>query len=212
LYFCESGSSQIRKITLDGIIHHVAGNGGGFAGDGGPAANAQFAFPQGIAFDSKGNLYIADQSNNRVRKIDTKGNISTVAGNGTPGFAGDGGPAISASLTFPTGVAIDGSGNLYIADSINNCVRKVTPAGMISTVAGVSFSGISAKALKVFSTREGDTNFKWMVEVFTAVAVVNRPLVVDEPPEFNQLPNMEVEESIHEYRSFGEFSGNRQSA
>ncbi|SPE30972.1 putative NHL repeat containing protein [Candidatus Sulfopaludibacter sp. SbA3] len=141
LYFCED--SDIRKITPDGIIHHVAGNGFGFAGDGGPAATAKFAYPQNIAFDSKGNLYIADQSNNRIRKIDTKGNITTVAGGGPSGNPGDGGPATSASLIFPAGVVVDSAGNLYIAESEGNRVRKVSSTGIITTVAGTGMEKFS---------------------------------------------------------------------
>ena len=139
LYFAEAGDCQIRRITKAGIVHHVAGmlsRGCGFSGDGGSAANAQLYFPQGIAFDGSGNLYVADQSNNRVRKIDVSGDISTVGGNGIGGNSGDGGLAILAELTFPTGVAVDVGGNLYIAASINNVIRKVTPSGTISTVAG----------------------------------------------------------------------------
>jgi trimeric autotransporter adhesin len=126
----------IRKVTPDGIIHLVAGgNGVGFSGDGGLATKAQLGGATGIAFDGKGNLYFADNSNNRVRKIDPNGIISTVAGNGQFGFSGDGGPAISASISFPSTVAVDATGNLYIVD-YSRCVRKVTPTGTITTVAG----------------------------------------------------------------------------
>ena len=121
------------------VINTIAGNGSqGYAGDGGPASAAQFSSPGGIAVDSSGNLYIADSNNNRVRKI-SGGTITTVAGNGTAGFSGDAGPATSAELSAPSGLALDTAGNLYIADYGNQRIRKV-PTGVINgaiiTVAG----------------------------------------------------------------------------
>jgi sugar lactone lactonase YvrE len=113
-------------VSTSGTITTVAGNGTpGFSGDGGPATNASLFNPSGVAVDAAGNLYIADTTNSRVRKVSTSGTITTVAGNGTPGFSGDGGPATNASLVYPSGVAVDAAGNLYIADSQNNRVRKV---------------------------------------------------------------------------------------
>ncbi|MHB8514405.1 MAG: NHL repeat-containing protein [Dehalococcoidia bacterium] len=118
-----------------GTIATFAGNGtAAFSGDGGPATSASLYLPSGVAVDSAGNLYIADQYNCRVRKV-AGGIISTVAGNGACAYGGDGGPATSASLNQPYGVAVDSAGNLYIADTINCRVRKVA-AGIISTVAG----------------------------------------------------------------------------
>ena len=112
----------------------MAGNGTpGFGGDGGPAISAQLA-PTAVAVDSAGNLYIADTDNYRVRKV-SNGVITTVAGNGAWGFSGDNGPATSAQLAGPPGVAVDAAGNLYIADSDNYRVRKVA-GGVITTVAG----------------------------------------------------------------------------
>jgi len=124
--------------VLANIITTVAGNGArGPAGDGGAATSAQLNNPYGIAFDSSGNLYIADLDNQRIRKVDPSGNITTVAGNGTRGPAGDGGAATSAQLNNPTNIALDSSGNLYIADEQNNRVRKVDAStGNISTFAG----------------------------------------------------------------------------
>lgn len=120
-----------------GSITTVAGNGlEGFAGDGGPAISAQVNNPEGIAADPLGNLYIADTQNHRIRKVTPDGLITTVAGNGTNGYGGDGGPAVLAQLYSPTGVAVDPLGNLYIADFNNHRVRKVAPDGLISTVAG----------------------------------------------------------------------------
>src|SRR6202043_538786 len=113
-----------------GVITTVAGNGtAGFAGDGGAATSAQLKGPTGIAVDSTGNLYIADQANNRVRKVAAAtGVITTVAGNGTAGFSGDGAAATSAELYSPTDLTFDSTGNLYISDNANNRIRKVTIA------------------------------------------------------------------------------------
>ncbi|SPE25348.1 NHL repeat containing protein (fragment) [Candidatus Sulfopaludibacter sp. SbA3] len=156
VYFNDTGGA-IRKVTPDGIVHAVAGavSSNGFSGDGGLASKALLSGPSGIAFDSSGNLYFADLNNNRVRKIDTKGIISTVAGNGQIGgqigFIGDGGPALSASFYFPSGTAVDAFGNLYIADQYNYSIRRVTPDGIITTVAGShdpSFSGDGGPATR----------------------------------------------------------------
>ena len=138
--------SVVHKVSTSGIITTVAGNGNaGFSGDGGPAISAQLANPPGgVAVDASGNLYIADANNNRVRKVSTSGIITTVAGNGASGFAGDGGQATSAQLSQPQGVAVDSSGNLYIADSNNNRVRKVSVStGVITTLAGNGAGGQS---------------------------------------------------------------------
>jgi uncharacterized protein (TIGR03437 family) len=117
-------------------IGTFAGNSGaGYAGDGGSATAAQMTSPNNIAIDSSGNVYIADTGNNVVRKVSV-GNISTVAGNNTSGYSGDGGPATSAALSRPAGVAVDSSGNLYIADAANSVIRKVSTSGTITTVAG----------------------------------------------------------------------------
>ena len=134
LYIADFGDSRIRKVS-NAVITTVAGNATpGFGGDNGPATSAQLANPYGLAIDPAGNLYIADSSNNLIRKV-SNGVITTVAGNGTPGFSGDNGPAISAQLASPAGVAVDSAGNLYIADTLNNLIRKVS-GGVIATVAG----------------------------------------------------------------------------
>ncbi|MBV8632642.1 MAG: Ig-like domain repeat protein [Silvibacterium sp.] len=123
------------------IISRVAGNGtAGFSGDG-LAIEAQLNTPFSIAFDQFGNIFIADAYNHRIRKVDTSGNLTTVAGNGTAGFSGDGGPATSASLNYPFGLAVDSAGNLYIADTLNNRVRIVTPGGTINTLLGDGTTG-----------------------------------------------------------------------
>jgi len=144
LYIADTDNSRIRKVTPSGTISTVAGNGTeGYSGDDGPATSAELASPYGIAVDTDGNLYVTDTWNNRIRKVTPSGTISTVAGNGTEGYGGDGGPATSAQLSGPRGVAVDAGGNLYIADTDNNRIRKVTPSGTISTVAGNGIEGYS---------------------------------------------------------------------
>ncbi|MGE7271105.1 fibronectin type III domain-containing protein [Brevibacillus panacihumi] len=144
LYIVDNANNRIRKVDTSGQISTVAGMGtSGYSGDGGPATSAQLNYPNGVTVDSNGNLYIADSSNHRIRKVDTSGTISTVAGNGNLGYSGDGGPATWYTLNGPTGVAVDGSGNLYIADNSNNRIRKVDVSGMISTIAGTGKDGYS---------------------------------------------------------------------
>ena len=137
LYIADRNNHRIRKVDTRGIITTVAGNGtAGFSGDGGKATQAQLNLPSGVAVDDKGNIYISDRSNNRVRVVDNKGTITTFAGNGGDGYKGDLGPATQAQLSKPFGLALDKKGNLYIADRENNRVRKVNPQGIITTVAG----------------------------------------------------------------------------
>jgi len=122
------------KLDAKGILTRVAGSGKyGYSGDGGPATRAQLAWPGGLALDGSGNLFIADNANHRIRKVSPEGIISTVAGS-TAGNSGDGGPATSAQLNWPTGVAVDAPGNLYIADAANGRIRKVSSNGTISTL------------------------------------------------------------------------------
>jgi hypothetical protein len=123
-------STRIRKVDAAGIISTVAGNGtSGYSGDGGPAIEARLSNPANLTVDTSGNILFADTYTNRIRKVGTNGIISSIAGNGSPGYSGDGGPATNASLTFPSAVAVDPSGNLFIADWYNNRVRKVAFAG-----------------------------------------------------------------------------------
>lgn len=136
LYIADSGNQRIRRVSTDGTITTVAGNGAGaFSGDGGAALKASFSGPLGIAVDARGNIFVADSQNCRVRKI-SGGIVSTVAGNGAYGFSGDGSSAMSAMLSYPTSVAMDSAGNLYIADAFNHRVRAVAPNGIITTIAG----------------------------------------------------------------------------
>jgi sugar lactone lactonase YvrE len=135
---------QIRQVGTNGTITTVAGYGlPGYSGDGGAATSASLNYPAGAAVDASGNLFIADFYNDRIRKVDANGIITTVAGNGTQGYSGDGGPATSASLNYPEGVSVDEIGNLFIADAGNNRVRKVDAKGVITTVAGNGTYGYS---------------------------------------------------------------------
>lgn len=146
LCFWFAGATVYAQIALpsSGDIGTVAGDGNpGYSGDGAAATSAELYYPKGVAVDSSGNVYIADRYNHVVRKVTAStGYISTVAGNGTAGYSGDGGPATSAELITPRAVAVDGSGNIYIADDNSNVVRKVTAStGYISTVAGTGAYG-----------------------------------------------------------------------
>jgi sugar lactone lactonase YvrE len=136
VYVADQYCPCVRKVSAAGLVTTFAGvpKRGGFSGDGGPATLAQLKMPTGVAVDRDGNVFIADGLNNRVRKVSPQGTITTVAGGG--GTLGDGGPATSARLNVPEGVAVDAKGNLYIADLGHNRVRKVSPGGTITTVAG----------------------------------------------------------------------------
>jgi trimeric autotransporter adhesin len=145
LYYSECGNSLVRMVDASGNIVTVAGSStsGGYNGDNIPATSADLNTPVGIAFDSAGNLYIADFNNERVRKVDNQGNITTVAGNGTAGYNGDSIAATDAELSDPSGVAFDQAGNMYITDQSNQRVRKVDKNGYITTVAGTGSVGYS---------------------------------------------------------------------
>jgi sugar lactone lactonase YvrE len=145
LYIADGGNHRIRRVdSVTGIITTAAGSGSfGFSGDGGPATDAQLA-PSDIAVDASGNLFIADANNNRIRRVDgATGVITTVAGTGTAGHSGDGGPATSASLFSPRGVAVDAAGNLFFAVASNRIRRVDAATGIITTVAGSGASGFS---------------------------------------------------------------------
>jgi len=166
LYLGFTSAQRIRKVAAaTGIITTIAGSApfeiirglqpgagaGGYSGDGGPATQELLNNPQHLALDAAGNLYVSEVFNHRVRKIDGNGTITTVAGSGPIGaangsFAGDGGPATAARLNSPQGIAFDAAGNLYIAESVNRRVRKVSPAGIISTVAGGGTAAVTEGA------------------------------------------------------------------
>jgi len=148
LFIADSANHVVRKVDSSGIIHTVAGNkalGVRYGGDGGPALNAQLYDPEGIAVDSKGNLFIADTYHSAIRKVDAQGTITTVAGlspaapgyrDSVCGYSGDGGRAVTASLALPLGIAVNDAGELFIADSENDVIRKVDSTGRIFTLTG----------------------------------------------------------------------------
>ena len=167
LYF--SQGATVRKVNTAGIISTVAGSGNiAYAGDGGPALNAGLN-SSSVAVDGAGNVYIADSLNSRIRKVDTSGIITTVAGNGTPGFSGDGGLASRASLYLPQGLAADSAGNLYFAD--NSRIRKVDTSGIITTVAGNGSPIGLGEGVPAISTG--------MVPVWAAVDSIGNVYLVD---------------------------------
>jgi hypothetical protein len=155
LFIADTVNNVIREVTPNGIIHTIAGDpadakkygrggplGGGYSGDGGPAADALLQHPQGLSVDSKGDLFIADTGNSVIREITPDGIIKTVAGEaGKFGSSGNGGQATSAELNAPTDVAVDAAGDLYIADTGNNALREVSSSGVISTLAGGNGEG-----------------------------------------------------------------------
>jgi uncharacterized protein (TIGR03437 family) len=157
LYISDSGNHVIRKVS-NGVIVTVAGTGTpGFGGDDGPATSAELWYPNGVAVDSAGSLFIADSANNRIRKV-SNGAIVTVAGNGAYGFSGDGGPATGASLV-PEGVAVDSAGNVYVADSVNDRIRILTPTGSPcaysvspTTLQAASAGGITTVGIQTAAT------------------------------------------------------------
>jgi sugar lactone lactonase YvrE len=143
IYIADTGNSVIRRVDSSGKIMTIAGNGAqGYSGDGAPATSAALYKPYRVVADRAGNVYIADFYNNRIRKVDTSGTITTVAGTGAQGYNGDGIPATSAELSLPSAVAVDAAGNIYIADTWNNRIRKIDTSGMINTIAGTGFAGV----------------------------------------------------------------------
>lgn len=150
LYVTDLNNANVRKINTSGIITTVAGvyhyswygfMNGWYNGDGIAATAAFLNHPSGVMTDGSGNIYIADKSNDRLRKVNTSGTISTLAGMGNPGYSGDGGAATAAQLLWPKAMCFDHSGNLYVADQANHCIRKITPAGIITTICGIIHFG-----------------------------------------------------------------------
>ena len=150
IFISDSGSSKIRKIDRDQNVTTFAGT-GEFRdfGDGGPAFLAGIRSPGGLTFNSDGELYIAEETSHRIRKINKEGIILHVAGTGLAGYGGDGGPAIHAQLKSPYRMVFDKEGNLYFSDRDNNRIRKIDPQGIISTVAGNSNVGWLQDGLEV---------------------------------------------------------------
>ena len=151
VYVVDTKNRRIRMITPGGIMKTIAGNGQSFfSGDGGPAISADLDHPSSAKFDSAGSMYVADSHNQRIRKIAADGTISTIAGNGTAGYSGDNGNALDAALNGPSDVAVDSSGRVYIADTLNNCIRLIGANGVISTFAGngrLGYSGDNGPAV-----------------------------------------------------------------
>jgi sugar lactone lactonase YvrE len=219
LYVPQCGPAAIRKIDTSGTITTVAGNGtDGFSGDGGPATAAQLNCPSGVVIDNTGDLFIADYNNDRIREVNASGVITTIAGNGTSGFSGDGGPALTAEVNIPNDVDLDSAGNLYIADSGNNRVRKIDTTGIITTVVGglnnAGSAGINAPSALAFDLKDNlyfsDSGNNAIREVFPAGALVfpATPVGTSAPPLTVTLSNIgNVPVTIASQASFG-LSGN----
>ncbi|MDP9438283.1 MAG: hypothetical protein M3P49_06020 [Actinomycetota bacterium] len=136
-FIADAENNRVRKLAPDGTVSTIAGTGRrGFSGDGGPAAKAKLNRPSSVVVAADGTVYFADTGNHRVRKVDPSGLLTTVTGDGTQGFAGDGGPAAQARLSSPSGVALDAAGVLYVSDTANNRIRRIGIDGIITTVAG----------------------------------------------------------------------------
>ncbi len=145
VYIADSFNDRIRTVTRDGIIHTAAGNGQfRTSGDGGPAVSAALFLPTGVTPDKRGNIFIAEQQRNRVRRVAPDGTISNFAGTAQSGYSGDGGAATNATLFYPTSVAVDASNNVFISDTLNSVIRRVDAnSGIISTIAGTGVIGFS---------------------------------------------------------------------
>jgi sugar lactone lactonase YvrE len=166
VYAADDATCVIWKITPRGVVSVAAGIAFncGYNGDGIPAGSALLNVPYGMAVDAKGNLYIGDSSNNRIRKVNRAGLITTIAGNGTCGFSGDGGLGTLATICSPEGVAVDSAGNVYFGDYLNLRVREISSSGTISTVAGSGSGGYNGENLPAASTN---------IDGPIAVAIVN---------------------------------------
>jgi sugar lactone lactonase YvrE len=138
VYVADYNNHLIRKVSPAGVVTRLAGA-GTYGNVNGSGATAKFDSPYGVAVDTSGNAYVADESNHQIRKITPEGMVSTLAGTGTAGF--EDGTGISAKFNYPSGVALDTNGNLYVADASNNRIRKITQAGVVSTLAGMGSSG-----------------------------------------------------------------------
>ena len=157
LYVLSRGHSKIFKVGSDGIARRVVGMGEqGFGGDGGPAIDARINFPDHLVVDARGNLFIADTGSHRVRRVSPDGMITTVAGMGELGFRGDGGPAVAAQLAHLVAIAIDGEGNLYIADFNNHRIRKLSTDGIMASIAGTGESGYNGDGKPVIECQIGE--------------------------------------------------------
>ncbi len=184
VYIADASNRVVREVSAAGTVTTIAGIGTqGFSGDGGLATAAALGRAVALSLDASGNLYIVDSVNQRIRRIGTNGIITTIAGNGTSAYAGDGGPATLASCSFPLGVTVDGSGNIYVADAGNNRVRKITVStGVISTVAGngqAGFSGDGASAASAALNLPSDVALDGAGNLYIADAGNNRIRMVN---------------------------------
>jgi uncharacterized protein (TIGR03437 family) len=190
LYVVDTANQRVLFAPLPGVVATAAGNGAaGSAGDGGPAPFAQLNQPTACALDSAGNLYIADTYNHRIRRVDSTGNIATVAGTGAAGYAGDEGPATAATLNAPRGIAADDNGDIFISDSGNNVLRQVTSDGVIHTIAGTTagFAGDGGPALSAAINTPGGILLDGSGDLYFADTGNSRvrqlvPLAVTAPP------------------------------
>jgi M6 family metalloprotease-like protein len=182
VYFADNDNHRVRKVAPDGTISTIAGTGtAGYSGDGGQATSARLNYPQGVAIANDGSILIADRYNHRIRRVTSDGTISTVAGTGTCGATGDGGPASAARLCYPASVLADASGNIYIADTSNYRVRMITPDGTISTVAGNGSSSSTRETGSATSTAIGAVSSLAMTsngDLYVADTTVNKIRVI----------------------------------
>ena len=180
LFIADNGDNRVRKVDTNGIITSFAGNGtNGYSGDGGVATNANLGDPNSVAVDTSGNLFIGDIFNYRIRKVDTNGIITTVAGNGTNSYSGDGGAATNASLNYPQNLGFDSMGNLYIAGYSDNRVRKIDTNGIIITVAGGGSGGDGGLAINAVLNHPTGVTFDTFGNMYISDCFGNRIRKVD---------------------------------
>ncbi len=192
LFITDTRNNRIREVGTNGIIATVAG---WIVNDNDFATNATFSSVSGVAFDSAGNLYVADSRNNLIRKVDTNGIILSVAGNGSPGYSGDGANATNASLNLPSGLTFDSAGNLFIADTVNSRIRKVGTNGIISTVAGNGVFGAP-------SNGGAATNSKIGFSYSVAVDAVGNLFVADTLSSFGPIHKVDTNGIITSANSY----------
>ncbi len=159
-YITDRDTNRIRKVDSTGIISTIAGTGvAGFSGDNGPSTAAKLQLPYGMTMDDAGNIYFSDPGNARIRKIDTSGIITTIAGNGLGGYNGDNMPATDAKLGAPGGVDIDNAGNIYFSEKVNNRVRKIDVSGIITTIAGTGTAGYNGDEIPATDAQLNEPNY-----------------------------------------------------
>jgi len=216
--FSDGYNNRIRKISKNGIITTIAGNGAyAYSGDGGAATNATIGTPYGLTFDKFGNLFVVESYFYVVRKIDVDGNISTVAGCGTIGSSGDGGPATLAKFIGPIGIAIDDFENIYICDESNYKIRIVTPDGIINTFAGTGHYEYNGDGMPCYDANIDPTMIKIdrTGNFFIADANNSRIRKINNPLKANAINTVDFSVSIFPNPNFGTFninvSGNTQT-